>query len=62
MKNIIEVIKANKKSIVKKALIVGGTVAGLALVAVTVKKPEDEELNEVLLQAEETEEEENSDN
>jgi hypothetical protein len=33
MKNsIIEVIKANKKAILKKALIVGGTIAGLAIV------------------------------
>jgi hypothetical protein len=33
MKNsIIEVIKANKKAILKKALIVGGTIAGLVIV------------------------------
>jgi len=37
-KNIIEVIKENRKAIVKKALIIGGTVGGLAIVALAVAK------------------------
>lgn len=32
MNTIIEVIKSNKKAIIKKALIIGGTILGLAIV------------------------------
>jgi hypothetical protein len=35
---LIEVIKANKKTIIKRALIIGGTIAGLALVMHGVQK------------------------
>jgi hypothetical protein len=38
MNTILEVIKTNKKAIIKKALIVGGTIAGLAVVTQVVKK------------------------
>lgn len=41
MMNLLEVIKENKKTILKKALIVGGAIAGLVLVAKMVK-PNDE--------------------
>ena len=43
MNNIIEVIKTNKKAIIKKALIVGGTGVGLAIVANLVKPKTDED-------------------
>lgn len=42
MNNIIEVIKTNKKAIIKKALIVGGTGVGLVIVANLVKPKIDE--------------------
>lgn len=32
MNTVIEVIKSNKKAIIKKALIIGGTILGLAIV------------------------------
>ena len=35
--NLLEVIKENKKAILKKALIVGGAIAGLVIVAKMVK-------------------------
>lgn len=43
MNNIIEVIKTNKKAIMKKALIVGGTGIGLAIVANLVRPKTDED-------------------
>lgn len=42
MNGFLEVIKTNKKAIVKKSLIVGGTLAGLALVMQAVKTTKDE--------------------
>lgn len=57
-KSIIEVIKANKKAIIKKSLIVVGTTAGLAIAAVVLGKrnaDEDEEIE--LLETEETDSE-----
>lgn len=44
MKNgIFEVIKTNKKAIFKKALIIGGAIAGLVIVTKMVKSKNDEE-------------------
>lgn len=51
MKNsIIEVIKTNKKAILKRALIIGGTIAGLAIVMKMAKSndSEVEDCNEVV--------------
>lgn len=42
MNNIIEAIKTNKKAIIKKVLIVGGTGVGLVIVANLVKPKIDE--------------------
>jgi len=36
------IIKANKKAIIKNALIIGGTIAGLAIATVMVKSRNDE--------------------
>ena len=36
--NIVEVVKANKGKVIKKALIIGGTIAGLAIVLLTAAK------------------------
>lgn len=47
MKNVIEVIKANKETVIKKTLIVAGTLVGLALVS-KVFKDEDEDDIEVV--------------
>ena len=38
MKNIIEIVKANKEVFTKRALVVGGTMVGLAVVSAIVKK------------------------
>lgn len=47
MKNLIEVVKANKKAIIKKTLIVAGTAVGLTVAAVVLgKKSEDEDGDE----------------
>jgi hypothetical protein len=46
MKNLFEVIKANKKGILKKALIIGGTIAGLA-VAAAIVKPKSNDMIEI---------------
>ena len=49
MNNIIEVIKTNKKAIIKKALLVGGTGVGLAIVANLVKPhPDEDEIDDNL--------------
>ena len=49
--NLLEVIKENKKAIIKKALIVGGAIAGLVIVAKMVKPNEEilelEEVTEI---------------
>ena len=51
---IMEAIKANKKAIVKKALIIGGTLAGLVLVMKFVPKGSSEfEMTEPEMDAEE---------
>lgn len=36
--NIVEVVKANKGKVIKKALIIGGTIAGLAIVLLAASK------------------------
>ncbi len=36
--NIVEAVKANKGKVIKKALIIGGTIAGLAIVLLTASK------------------------
>ena len=56
--NLLEVIKENKKAIIKKALIVGGAIAGLVIVAKMVK-PTDE-FNETIEEVTEIPSEENS--
>lgn len=43
MKSIIEIIKVNKKAIIKKTLIIGGTIAGLVLVTNIVAPKKDAE-------------------
>lgn len=59
MKNsIIEVIKVNKKAIMKKALIIGGTVIGLAVVGKLIQPSGDDEVvevDEIVVDAEEVE-------
>jgi hypothetical protein len=53
MKSIIEVVKANKGAIVKKALVVGGIVAGLVIgaKALTSKDEELEKEGQAILDA-----------
>jgi ligand-binding sensor protein len=48
-KSIIEVIKTNKKAIIKRSLVIVGTVVGLAIVGklATSKDDEDEDVEEV---------------
>lgn len=36
--NIVEVVKANKGKVIKKALIIGGTIAGLVIVLLAASK------------------------
>jgi hypothetical protein len=60
-KGIFEVIKANKKEIIKKALIIGGSIAGLAIVSkIALSKGDDDEEESTNNEATETSEE-NSD-
>lgn len=47
-KNFIEVIKANKKVIIKRTLIVGAAVAGLLMLSKAMPKKEDEEIDLML--------------
>lgn len=49
-KSIIEVIKSNKETIIKKSLIIGGTVAGLFIVGALLSPVDEEDQDEVLLE------------
>lgn len=49
-KSIIEVIKSNKEAIIKKSLIIGGTVAGLFIVGALLSPVDEEDQDEVLLE------------
>lgn len=57
-KSIIEVIKANKKAIIKKALIVGGTAVGLGVAAIVLSKKDEEDDEDLEVMNEDTEESE----
>lgn len=61
MKNIIEVIKTNKKTIIKRGLIVLGAVAGLAVAGLAFKGKDTDE-DEYDCESDGTEIDESSDN
>lgn len=61
MKNVIEVIKTNKKTIIKRGLIVLGAVAGLAVAGLAFKSKDTDE-DEYDCESEGTEIDESSDN
>ena len=57
MKNLFEVVKANKKNIVRGALLVGGTIVAAVIANATLKADEDEyEMFDVDLEQEEVNE------
>lgn len=60
MNNLLEVIKENKSAIIKKALIIGGAIAGLALVYKMTQPGEEVLLPEIAEESVETPIEENS--
>lgn len=57
MKNLIEAVKANKKAIIKKTLIVAGTAVGLTVAAVVLGKRNADEDGDEFEETEDTDSE-----